>query len=191
VLSEYGKRISTEGSIVPYAVYLEVDPDTSNRLDRLSNELLQLNPSISTPHRFEHSHHLTIAVYNNIATETVIEAMTSMLGRSSSLDIRIPGLGCFPGKQSVLFAAPVPTKSLIQFHESYHNLAGLQEGSLSLYRPGFWFPHITIASGMTSRQAGNAVSMMAESWKAIEGSLDTAKLVSLTPTKIIWSGRFR
>jgi 2'-5' RNA ligase len=176
---------------VPYAVYLEVDAATSDRLERMSAAITHFDPTISTPRRFKHSHHLTIGVYQNIDQEIVIAALSSMLEKHSKINIYIPSVGCFPGEQSVLFAAPVPTEDLIESHKSYHRQAGDQSGSLSHYRPGSWFPHITIASGMTETQVVNAFPKLVENWRAIEGTLDTVKLVSLTPTEVIWAGDFR
>ncbi|TCQ05735.1 2'-5' RNA ligase family protein [Sphingomonas sp. PP-CC-3A-396] len=181
----------TEASIVAYAVYLEVDPDTSNKFDWLSDVIAKIDPSISIPRRFGHSHHLTIGVYKNIDLDKITEALAYSLSLFSAIDIIIPSIGCFPGTSSVLFAAPLPTKAMIEFHELYHGLVGTQHGSLPHYCPGTWFPHITIASGMTSRQVGDALSMIAEDWHPIEGSLNTAKVVSLTPTEVMWSNGFR
>ncbi|MFD1949492.1 2'-5' RNA ligase family protein [Sphingomonas arantia] len=170
-----------------FAVYLELDQSTDDLLCDIGNRILPAQDSVITPRTFGHAHHLTVAVYADIDIDVATETLETMTDELSGLSVSMPGIGCFMGKTAVLFAAPLPTPRLMQFHEKYHALSKSKNKALSFYRPGSWFPHVTIASGLTGDQLGAAVSNISKNWTNLEGFLTKACIVSLTPTRKIWS----
>jgi 2'-5' RNA ligase len=90
--------------------------------------------------------------------DAVASAVAGLLGT----ELVFSGAALFPHATSVLYAAVVPTRALLQAHAELHAVlraAGLQPYPTSL--PERWTPHATIAKRVRCDQLGAALTAVA------------------------------
>lgn len=90
--------------------------------------------------------HITIADYDNLELKSFIKLMDRFYEDKQKLDITLSILGTFINT-GTLFIAPTLSGELLGFHKDHHNCFKLyNRNDDSLYLPGRWSPHCTIAS---------------------------------------------
>lgn len=169
---------------MPFAVYLDLDAAGSHDFDRIADAVERLGPDISTPRRLGHTHHITLAVYDQLDTDGMERALPEIA--SAALEIVFPAIGSFPGERSVLFAAPQVSEDLLALHERYHRLTAPYGKSQDYYRPGAWFPHMTLAVNLTRHDLVAALDAVAREWSPVTCALDTIRLVRLSPVETLF-----
>lgn len=132
--------------------------------------------------RFDASPHLTLAVYDSIAVDILIERIEQFARRHSGLTTRLTGVGLFPGT-GVLFLLPTIGRRLLAAHENYHRLCHDLAPPWPHYRPDQWVPHCTLAMPVSAAEAGRAVAEIEElgaGWQPIDVWLDSVEVISFT-----------
>jgi len=129
-----------------YGVMALFDETTEKELHAVWNELCGSGISYYSKEAPNRRPHITIASYQNIEPESFIEDMNQVLQETSSIPITLGTLGTFLASQTV-FLSPVPTKTLLDFHHNFHEkMKKYSDNPSSLYLPGNWIPHCTIAN---------------------------------------------
>lgn len=90
--------------------------------------------------------HITIADYDSLAKDVLIEMLDSYYEDKYKVDICLNIIGTFI-KTGTLFIAPALSTELWSFHKEHHDYFNeFDKDKSSLYLPGSWIPHCTIAS---------------------------------------------
>lgn len=118
---------------------------------RILNLWQELNDEYISSYAFEvndRKPHITIASYSKLDIDAFIYSLDSYLQDKKSIELSFPSIGSFTGS-GTLFYAPVMTDELFSFHEDYHTHFKDFHDSQSLYNPGHWIPHCTIANRLS------------------------------------------
>ena len=94
--------------------------------------------------------HVSLAVFDDVADAAPLIAAAGRVARATSpIDVRLAGVGAFPGDQRAVFLLPMLTGPLLALHDCLHAELG-DAGRLCwpLYRPGEWVPHGTLATAV-------------------------------------------
>ena len=92
--------------------------------------------------------HITLAIYDELYCQPCENELVKITSKTTSMAIKLAHLGIFTNPEPVVFAAPVPTKEFLDFHDNLHaSLASEAKKPWELYQPGKWVPHCTLALG--------------------------------------------
>jgi 2'-5' RNA ligase len=129
---------------MPYAVTLHLDPAAAARVQRMWHALADLTGEDDAL-RLGYPPHLTLAVLpDTVPAPSIKAAVLRVAAVWDALPVTLAGLAVFPGTPPVLWAAPVPSNSLLARHGMLHAaLAPLPVHPH--YRPGGWVPHVTLS----------------------------------------------
>ena len=102
--------------------------------------------------------HITLAVYDELACQPCDNELARISARTASMSLKFTHLGVFSNSEPVIFAATMPTKELLDFHENLHAvLADESKKPWDLYRPGNWVPHCTLALDFEPEKIGKII----------------------------------
>lgn len=128
-----------------YALLAILDEDTNQQIQKLYQDLKKQNLSNYAFETEGYIPHITLADFENLSLEKVIDILSTKLLVSHPIPINFSSLGSFLGT-NIVFLSPVKTPSLIQLHMNIHELLADYITEDSLYRPENWVPHLTLAN---------------------------------------------
>lgn len=130
---------------MPYAVMLYFDTQIEQTIRKVWQTLAKDNLASS----FLDSGirpHITLAIYEELNCRPCENELVRITSETVSMAIQFTHLGIFTTPEPVVFAAPLSTREILDFHENLHaNLASESKNSWDLYKPGKWVPHCTLA----------------------------------------------
>ncbi|MDG4656320.1 2'-5' RNA ligase family protein [Ectobacillus antri] len=140
-----------------YAIIALFEEETHQQVIRIWNELADLRISHYAQEIENRQPHITLASYDKLEEISFIERMDMCYQATQRIPITLCTIGTFISS-GALFWAPAPTKELLDFHERHHDLlSGFAAEGPSLYEPGCWVPHCTIANRLTADKLAEAV----------------------------------
>ena len=129
--------------------------------------------------------HVSLAVFEQYDPQRLHSVMKNLTSSHSALPFRFSSFGTFPGKEGVLFFAPVVTPELLEIHAWLHRaLTKVVEGSWVYYHPGNWVPHCTLAVHLTKGKLAKGMELMRLKAASIHGQYNRLALVETHPTRI-------
>ncbi len=132
---------------MPYGVMLYFDVHTEKTIYDIWQILAEQNLSSGMLDAGIRPH-ITLAIYEELECKPCENELLKITSKTSSLSIQLTHLGLFTNPDPVIFAAPLATKSLLDFHSDLQvKLADDGKNSWDLYKPGNWVPHCTLAMG--------------------------------------------
>ena len=132
---------------MPYGVMLYFDVQTEKTILNIWQSLAKHNLSSSMLDAGIRPH-LTLAIYEELDCRPCENELVKITSKTPSPSIQFTHLGLFTNPEPVIFAAPLVTKELLDFHNELQiRLAGDGKNSWELYKPGKWVPHCTLALG--------------------------------------------
>jgi 2'-5' RNA ligase len=161
---------------MPYALELFFDPRSETRLRKLIGGLRQtriggtvlIDDVKARPH-------ITLAVFDHADEQVMCNVVRELARATPSLPVILSSLGMFPGKESVLFLAPVLDEELLELQRKVHSrLNEFTQSPWKMYAPGRWVPHCTLALKLPLESVTRAIEILSESTFPI-----TADLVEL------------
>jgi 2'-5' RNA ligase len=143
---------------MPFAVVLFFDKSQSQPFDTVIEELAVKKVA---PFMFEESvPHVTLAIYDDLNCSECKEKIEDFTSEHKKVTLVFSHVGLFKSKMNAVFAAPIVTESLLQFHRLFHNYFkddGI--GSWENYFPGKWIPHCTLAFNVADNKIDQAFSI--------------------------------
>ncbi|HVQ18150.1 MAG TPA: 2'-5' RNA ligase family protein [Actinomycetes bacterium] len=129
------------------ALELHLDPESESTVRALWTAIDALGvPSLGSALGADYQPHVSLAVFAEVDPSTLVTAFAPVLGSCSGLPLTLTSLGFFVGSGSVAFLGVTPTERLLDTHRRVHAaLADVVEESWSIYQPGTWVPHCTLA----------------------------------------------
>lgn len=123
--------------------------------------------------------HITIASHRKLNMANYIEAIDYWYSDKSSIDLSFNSLGSF-FNSGTLFLSPVISKELMEFHAEHHrHLHEFNDNPSSLYLPGNWIPHCTLANRLSEEKLLEAFHYCLKRNGAIKGKLNEVAILDL------------
>lgn len=123
--------------------------------------------------------HITIADYDKLDVDNFLEILNEFYEKKSNIKISLNILGTFINT-GTLFLAPTLSTELINFHSSHHEyFKAFNENENSLYLPGRWTPHCTIASRLSDDNMIQAFMYCKSNLNKIYGKINEIALIEV------------
>lgn len=117
-------------------------------------------PSLATRSHRRHRPHVSFAVAGNIPLPAR-KRLRADLGMLSVPNLWLYTLGTFPTAENTLFLGAITDTELLAVHSAVHDtLAGAVRHPSSVYLPGAWIPHCTLALGITSAELATGLAAL-------------------------------
>lgn len=130
-------------------ICLFLDEETENRIRKVWS-ILRTRGFSSPLLRSGGKPHLTLAIWEDLKPETVLEDLIDFAGTHRSFRVTFSSIGTFGMESGTVFLGPVFTPALIIVHDQiYRIFSGVKNDSETLYRPGSWVPHCSLALGVS------------------------------------------
>ena len=132
-----------------WAVEINFDADSEDRVTSLwaSIDARGVGSLGSVPGT-EYRPHVSLAVFEKGDPARLSAALTPILEPCLGIPLTLASLGIFVSPGVVAFLGVTPTERLLDIHQRVHGaLVGMTEGNSSLYEPGTFVPHCTLAMG--------------------------------------------
>ena len=130
---------------MPYAVELYFDTDAERRIRHLWQAIATAGVRF-IPLEIGARPHSSLTAFDEVDASALMMTIQSLSRQNDPLEILFASIGCFARDHGVVFIASVVHADLLAQHSNFHNLlhrSGLS--SNSLYVPGNWVAHCTIA----------------------------------------------
>lgn len=135
-----------------YGVVALFDERTDQIIKNIWAELKEKSISYYADEVVDRKPHLTLASYHNLDKIRFIEQLDEFYENKSEIDIMFQSIGSFLNT-GILFFTPNVTKDMIEFHENFHSqFKQFNDNPNSMYLPGKWVPHCTLANRLSSDQ---------------------------------------
>jgi 2'-5' RNA ligase len=160
-----------------YWVAAIFDYKTEQTIKGIWNELREASISFYADEIKDGRPHLTLASYSSLDEDKYIEGMKVLYKDKRAIDISFNTLGTFLNYGS-LFFAPTMTSELFDLHQSHHHFfQAYNHTANSLYLPGKWIPHCTLANNLQPDQMSEAFTFCLERNDTITGRITEIALI--------------
>lgn len=123
--------------------------------------------------------HITLADYENIDKAEFIKLFNNYYKDKIKVDINLNVLGTFINT-GTLFLSPTLSDKLFNFHKNHHNyFKEFDLNDRSLYLPGNWIPHCTIASRLSEENMIRAFRYCKSTIKKVIGKLEEIAFIEI------------
>ncbi|WNB91272.1 2'-5' RNA ligase family protein [Bacillus sp. NEB1478] len=154
-----------------YAIVANLDQGSDDKICGWREKLKEASVS-----QYEMKPHVTLATHEELDVKTFQDKMNKYFQRERSIPLFYPSLGMFLNS-GTLFLAPTKDRVLTEFHNRYHDHFKEWVNPKSLYAPGQWVPHCTIASHLSHENLVKAFDCCAEWIEPFHGQLVSISLL--------------
>ncbi|WBW97328.1 2'-5' RNA ligase family protein [Oceanirhabdus sp. W0125-5] len=162
-----------------YGVLAYFDRETEEKLMGLWEQLVENDISYYSKEYSGKRPHITIADYDELDEGEFKEYMDIYYEQITRIPVNFATLGSFIGSGALLLT-PTMSKELLNFHREYHdNFKMFRNNKKSLYLPGKWIPHCTIANRLKKNKLAEALLFCTEKLKPFKGYISEVALIKL------------
>jgi 2'-5' RNA ligase len=162
-----------------YGVIALFDEKTEQIIKDIWKELSEKSISFYAEEVEDRRPHITIASYNDLNKSEFIRLMDKFYDDKTNVDITFSSIGSFLSS-GTLFFLPTVTTELIEFHFNHHEyFKEFNDNPNSLYLPGKWIPHCTIANRLSHEKLTEAFSYCSKRKGTIHGKINKIALIEL------------
>ncbi len=170
-------RIGKRGEESMYAVIALFDSKTEREIREIWAELSEQSISFYAEKVENNRPHLTIASYDHLSMNEFAPKLERFYQNKSKLPITLQSLGIFLNT-SVLYIAPSVNKELLDFHQAFHDyFKQYNTDQDSLYLPGKWVPHCTIANRLNPESLEDAMSYCLQRLRKLAGKIESIAVI--------------
>ncbi|KAF2308586.1 hypothetical protein GH714_010973 [Hevea brasiliensis] len=164
-----------------YAIELYFDPALENQVLKAWNVLARRQ--IST-HLIEIESRPHITLYSSsFAEPTKLESIVkNFASKQEPLSLSLSAIGGLPNDNNVLFLAPTPSLSLLQFHSQLYD--ALKKEGIEItedYRPDSWIPYCAVAQDVPKARIGEAFCVLRDLKLPLQGFAHHLSETYITP----------
>jgi len=143
---------------MPFAIVLFFD---DNHIDPINKTIKELAETKAAPFMYENSvPHITLAIYNDISGGKGRDRLQAFAGTFKAPSVTFAHIGVFISKMNGVFAAPIVTASLLEFHRDFHEFYGsVGKESWENYLPDRWVPHCTLGFDVPDENVDQALTI--------------------------------
>ncbi|VFQ59860.1 unnamed protein product [Cuscuta campestris] len=170
-----------------YAIELYFDPALENQVLKAWNVLARRQISTQLI-EIESRPHITLfssSLCDPFKLETTVK---NFVAKQEPLPLSFASIGSFSSDNNVLFLAPTPTLSLLQFHSQLFDAMrkeGVEVGEE--YRPDMWLPYCPVAEGVPKARMAEAFNVLRDLKLPVSGYAMDIALVEYPPVREVFS----
>jgi len=121
--------------------------------------------------------HITIASYNQLEHDEFIHSMDQFYAATPAVKITFTTLGTFLNS-GTLFLSPTMSAPLSNLHRNHHeNFKKYNDNPDSLYLPGNWVPHCTLANRLSHEKLSEAFAYCTQKINTIHAQITEVALI--------------
>ncbi|XP_059641162.1 uncharacterized protein LOC132283254 [Cornus florida] len=170
-----------------YAIELYFDPALENQVLKAWNVLARRQISTQLI-EIESRPHITLFSSPFIDPSKLENAMKAFSSKQEPLSLSFSSIGSLPNDNNVLFLAPTPSLSLLQFHSQLCDVLkkeGLEIGEES--RPESWIPYCPVAEEVPKSRMAEAFTVLRDMKLPVTGYAMDIGLVEFSPVRELFS----
>lgn len=138
----------------------------------------------SYPLRLAARPHISLALYADYDMEGLESKLIEFASRHRPINLKLSGIGTFPGKSEVVFLIPTVSEMMIKLHSEFHSIFDPEgEHYSDHYQPGFWVPHCTVAFDVDHKEVFQIMDICREFNFPIDVTLDQIGAACFKPSK--------
>ncbi|OIT34842.1 hypothetical protein A4A49_63880 [Nicotiana attenuata] len=170
-----------------YAIELYFDPALENQVLKAWNVLARRQISTQLI-EIESRPHITLfssPYIDPLKLENVVKSFSS---KQESLPLSFGSIGSLPNGDNVLFLAPTPTLSLLQFHSQLFE--AMKKEGIEIreeHRPDTWIPYCPVAEEVPKTRMGEAFTVLRDLKLPVAGYAMEIALVEYPPVREVFS----
>ncbi|PHT56216.1 hypothetical protein CQW23_04702 [Capsicum baccatum] len=170
-----------------YAIELYFDPALENQVLKAWNVLARRQISTQLI-EIESRPHITLFSSPNFDPSKLENVVKNFSSKQESLPLSFGSIGSLPSDDNVLFLAPTPTLSLLQFHSQLFD-AMKKEGIeiAEEHRPDTWIPYCPVAEEVPKTRMGEAFTVLRDLKLPVAGYAMEIALVEYPPVREAFS----
>ncbi|KGX84879.1 2'-5' RNA ligase family protein [Pontibacillus marinus] len=162
-----------------YAVVGYFGPQTEEQIQAIWKDLSEQGISDYAYRVGGNRPHITFAGYDEVDESSFITDLESYYNDKEAVDVEMNVLGTFIGS-STLFITPIMTKELLNFHCDHHEaFHSYQDNPESLYQPGKWIPHCTIANYLDGDALQQAFDYCSKQLTPLKATIQEISLIKV------------
>lgn len=169
---------------MPYAINMRCDNESANPIKALwdAASALEETPSMAP---MNYPPHLTLAVYDDIASSELSESVRGVFAGVQSQRVRFQTLGMFETETSIiLWAKPEISHELVELHGKLHDNIG-EALCRPNYRPSTWVPHCSLATAVPKSRKADALAFISREIATIDVRFDVVDCARFHPVEVI------
>ncbi|GLT35459.1 hypothetical protein SLA2020_099090 [Shorea laevis] len=166
-----------------YAIELYFDPALENQVLKAWNVLARRQIS-SQLIEIESRPHITLFSTPYIEPTKLESIVKNFASKQEPLPLSFSAIGTFPSDKNVLFLAPVPTLSLLQFQSQLCDAMkkeGIEIGDE--YKADSWIPHCSVAQEVPKTRMAEAFCVLRDLKLPVNGYAMDIGLVEFSPVR--------
>ncbi|MFW0782454.1 2'-5' RNA ligase family protein [Rossellomorea marisflavi] len=143
-----------------YAVVAVFNPELERAIIQVWDELKEKGISAYASQVRDRRPHITLGDFPELDPVRFSEDFVHHYCDHSPIEIRLSSIGSFI-RTGILYYSPVLSEELAALHRDFHRQFLLPDGNeSSLYRPGSWIPHCTIANRLSTDEQLKAFQLV-------------------------------
>ncbi|KAA0547209.1 2'-5' RNA ligase family protein [Bacillus sp. BGMRC 2118] len=162
-----------------YAIIALFDQATEQNIQQVWKELKEESISSYAYEVINRRPHITLASYEKLNENEFIDLMDQYYKDKRATNITISSIGSFLNS-GTLYYSPTVTNELMELHLGHHTyFQPFNDNPDSLYLPGKWIPHCTIANRLTTEKLVEAYVYCLKRSVSIHGSIKEIALIKI------------
>ncbi|XP_065877012.1 uncharacterized protein [Euphorbia lathyris] len=170
-----------------YAIELYFDPALENQVLKAWNVLARRQISTQLI-EIESRPHITLYASTYVEPGKIESIVKSLASKQEPLSLSLSAIGALPSDSNVLFLAPTPSISLLQFHTQLCD--GLKKEGIDIteeYRPESWIPYCAVAEDVPKARIAEAFCVLRDLKLPVAGYAMDIGLVEFSPVRELFS----
>jgi 2'-5' RNA ligase len=160
-----------------YAVIALLDEKTEEKIKEIWKELKEKSISYYADEVENRRPHITLASYLDINLSKMKKEMDNYFDNQSAISVTFQTLGSFLNSSTLIYL-PTVTRELLEFHAKYHeHFQDFQDNPNSLYLPGQWIPHCTLANRLPEEKLLEAIAYTSRRYHSVKGYISEIALI--------------
>lgn len=170
-----------------YAIELYFDPALENQVLKAWNVLARRQISTHLI-EIESRPHITLYASTFVDSARLQSIIKTIASKQDPLPLSLSSVGCLPNDNNVLFLAPTPSLSLLQFHSQLCDAMKKEGIEISEeYRPDTWIPYCAVAQEVPKARMAEAFSVLRDLKLPVTGYAMDIGLVEFFPVRELFS----
>jgi len=160
-----------------YGLIALFDQNTEELIKEIWQDLKKRSISFYAEEVEDRKPHITLASYNQLEQGDFIQLMDQFYDSTPQVEITFNTLGTFLNS-GTLFLTPTMSAPLSNLHRNHHdNFKKYNDNPDSLYLPGNWVPHCTLANRLSHEKLSEAFSYCSQTISTIHARITEVALI--------------
>ena len=168
-----------------YAIVAHFDLETESTIKEVWSDLSDHSISKYAEEITVRRPHITLASYKNLDLDKFIPVFDDYYQSQTRIPLTFNVLGTF-FNSSTLFLTPTPSLKLLNFHSQHHQYFEIfNDNPNSLYLPGRWIPHCTVANRLSNMKLEEAFTLCSQSLHTIHAQIEEVAIITTIYDKVL------